>query len=179
MEAFPSAQQARHRGDIQERLMARRSLPTWINAPLQTALAAFIALALARLLQLPEAFWAPISAIVCSLDAFDGAAVVARRRMLGTLFGVTVAAIQISLTPHGLISYALAIAVLGLICSLVRLHPSAFRFGAIALTVVATSPDKGAVWLTAATRFVDVALGILVALAVVRLWPAEDKPDNG
>lgn len=159
--------------------MASRSLPTWINGPLQTAVAALIALALARLLQLPEAFWAPISAIVCSLDGFDGAAVVARRRMLGTFFGVTVAAIQISLTPHGLISYAMAIAVLGLICSLVRLHPSAFRFGAIALTVVATSPDKGAVWLTATTRFMDVALGILVALAVVRLWPAEDELKNG
>ena len=158
--------------------MARRSLPTCINAPLQTAVAAVLALTLARLFQLPEAFWAPISAIVCSLDAFDGAAVVARRRLLGTFFGVTIAAIQISLTPHGLVSYALVVAVLGLICSLIRLHPSAFRFGAIALTVVVTSPDQGAVWMTAATRFVDVALGILVALAVVRVWPVQDDSNN-
>ena len=158
--------------------MARRTLPTWINAPLQTAVAAVLSLTLARLLQLPEAFWAPISAIVCSLDAFDGAAVVARRRLLGTFFGVSLAALQISLTPHGLISYALVIAILGLVCSLVRLHPSAFRFGAIALTVVVTSPDKSAVWMTAATRFVDVALGILVALAVVRIWPVQDEPDT-
>ena len=111
------------------------------------------------------------------LDAVDGATRVARRRLLGTFFGVTIAAIQISLTPHGLISYALAIAILGVICGLIKLHSSAFRFGAIALTVVATSPDKAAVWLTAGTRFVDVALGILVALAVVRIWP-KSEPDQ-
>ena len=157
--------------------MASRSLPPRINAPLQIAVAAVIALFFARLLQLPEAFWAPISAIVCSLDAVDGATRVARRRLLGTFFGVTIAAIQISLTPHGLISYALAIAILGVICGLIKLHSSAFRFGAIALTVVATSPDKAAVWLTAGTRFVDVALGILVALAVVRIWP-KSEPDQ-
>ena len=153
--------------------MALRSLPLWIDSPLRTAVAALVALALARLLQLPEAFWAPISAIVCSLDGLDGAVVVARRRLLGTAFGVTIAAVQISLAPHGLISYALAIACLGLVCSAIRLHPSAFRFGAIALTVVVTSPDQSAVWITASTRFVDVALGILVALAVVRLWPRQ------
>ena len=98
-------------------------------------------------------------------------------RLLGTFFGVTIAAIQISLTPHGLISYALAIAILGLLCGLIKLHSSAFRFGAIALTVVVTSPDKAAVWLTAGTRFTDVALGILVALAVVRIWP-KSEPDQ-
>ena len=96
---------------------------------------------------------------------------------MGTFFGVTIAAIQISLTPHGLISYALAIAILGLLCGLIKLHSSAFRFGAIALTVVVTSPDKAAVWLTAGTRFTDVALGILVALAVVRIWP-KSEPDQ-
>ena len=104
--------------------MASRSLPPRINAPLQIAVAAVIALFFARLLQLPEAFWAPISAIVCSLDAVDGATRVARRRLLGTFFGVTIAAIQISLTPHGLISYALAIAILGVICGLIKFIPA-------------------------------------------------------
>ena len=155
--------------------MATKSLPPWINAPLQTAVAALISLALARLLQLPEAFWAPISAIVCSLDAFGGASQVARRRLLGTLLGVTIAAVQISFTPHSLLSSAAAITSLGLICSLVRLHPSAFRFGAIAMTVVVTADGGDSVWQTAATRFVDVALGILVALVVVRFWPKQQE----
>jgi len=154
--------------------MASRSLPPWIKATLKIAVAAVVALFLARTLHLEHTFWAPISAIICCLDDIDVATLVARRRLLGTVLGITIAAIQISLTPHGLISYSFAVALLGLICGLLNLHPSAFRFGAIALTVVVTSPDKTAVWFTAITRFVDVAIGILVALAVVRFWPKLD-----
>ena len=109
---------------------------------------------------------------------FGGAAQVARRRLIGTLFGVTIAAVQISFTPHSLLSYAAAITALGLICSLARLHPSAFRFGAIAMTVVVTADGGNHVWKTAATRFIDVALGILVALVVVRLWPNQDQDNH-
>ena len=144
-----------------------------INAAAQTAVAAVLALLLARLFQLPESFWAPISAIVCSLDAWDGALRVGRRRLLGTALGVTIGALQMSFTTHSLPSYALVIAVLGLVCSALSLHPSAFRFGAIALTVVVTDTSNPNIWITAATRFIDVSLGILVALVVVKAWPCK------
>ncbi|MFL0786440.1 MAG: FUSC family protein, partial [Prochlorococcus sp.] len=78
---------------------------------------------------------------------------------------------QVYLTPYNLINYGLAIAVLGLVCSTAKLHTSAFRFGAIALTVVVTAPNHSEVWMTAATRFVDVAVGIVVALLVLLVWP--------
>jgi uncharacterized membrane protein YgaE (UPF0421/DUF939 family) len=55
------------------------------------------------------------------------------------------------------------------------LHPSSLRFGAIAFTVVVTEADQAAIWLTAATRFIDVALGILVALLVIQYWPGRSK----
>ena len=132
---------------------------------------------LAQALHLPDPYWAPISAIVCSLDAFDGAAATARRRLVGTLIGVFLAALQVSFTAYNLINYGLAIALLGLLCSAARLHPSSLRFGAIALTVVVSDPDKSVVWFTAAARFVDVALGIAVALLVVKAWPKSSKQD--
>ena len=78
-----------------------------------------------------------------------------------------------SFTTHSLPSYALVIAVLGLVCSSLSLHPSAFRFGAIALTVVVTDTSNPNIWITAATRFIDVSLGILVALVVVKAWPCK------
>ena len=124
---------------------------------------------LAQALHLPDPYWAPISAIVCSLDAFEGASTTARRR-LRELFWVCW---QASKCVHGLnlLSYGFAIAVLGLLCSALRLHPSSLRFGAIALTVVASDSNQSGVWLTAGARFVDVALGISVALVVVKAWP--------
>ena len=150
---------------------------SFISSPLQTAVAAVVSMGLAQALHLPDPYWAPISAIVCSLDAFDGAAATARRRLVGTLIGVFLAALQVSFTSYNLINYGLAIALLGLLCSAARLHPSSLRFGAIALTVVVSDPDKSVVWFTAAARFVDVALGIAVALLVVKAWPKRSKQD--
>ena len=142
-----------------------------ISSPLRVAVAAVLSMALAQALHLPEAYWAPISAIVCSLDALEGASITARRRLIGTFFGVVIAAFQVYLTPYNLINYGLAIAVLGLVCSTAKLHTSAIRFGAIALTVVVTALNHAEVWMTAATRFVDVAVGIVVALLVLLVWP--------
>ena len=149
-----------------------------ISSPLQTAVAAVVSMGLAQALHLPDPFWAPISAIVCSLDAFDGASATARRRLIGTFLGVLLAALQVSFTAYNLINYGLAIALLGLLCRAARLHPSSLRFGAIALTVVVSEPNTSAVWFTAGTRFVDVALGIAVALVVVKAWPQAKNQDR-
>ena len=59
---------------------------------------------------------------------------------------------------------------LGLICSTAKLH-QVLAVGAIALTVVVTDPNRSTVWFTAGARFIDVALGIAVALLVVKAWP--------
>ena len=146
-----------------------------ISSSLQIALAAVLALATAQALQLPDAYWAPISAIVCSLEAFDRAFETARRRLIGTLLGVGLAAVQVSFVQQSLLTYGLCIGLLGWLCYAARLHPSSLRFGAIAFTVVVTEADQAAIWLTAATRFIDVALGILVALLVIQYWPGRSK----
>ena len=67
---------------------------------------------------------------------------------------------------------------LGLLCRAARLHPSALRFGAIALTVVVSETNKSEVWFTAGARFIDVALGIAVALLVVKAWPKGSEQDQ-
>ena len=76
-----------------------------ISSSLQIAISAVLALATAQALQLPDAYWAPISAIVCSLEAFDRAFETARRRLIGTLLGVVLAAIQVSFVPQSLLTY--------------------------------------------------------------------------
>ncbi len=142
-----------------------------ISSPPRVAVAAVLSMALAQSLHLPDAYWAPISAIVCSLDALEGASMTAPRRLIGTFLGVFIAAFQVYLTPYNLINYFLAIVVLGIVCSITKLHSSAFRFGAITLTIVVTESNHDEAWMTAVTRFVDVAVGIFVALLVLLAWP--------
>ena len=119
-----------------------------------------------------------ISAIICSLEAFEGASATARCRLLRTLLGVLLPALQVNFAAYNLLNYGLAIALLGLLCSAVRLYPSSLRFGAIALTVVVSDPDQSVVWFTTGARFVDVALGIAVALLVVKAWPKVKNQDQ-
>ena len=146
----------------------------FISSPVQTAVAAVLAMGLAQALQLPDAYWAPISAIVCSFDETDIAYKTARRRLIGTFLGVLIAALQISFVPYGLFAYGMAVALLGLLCSAFQLHSSSLRFGGIALTVVVVSADRSSVWQVSGTRFVDVALGVIIALLVVRCWPKHE-----
>jgi uncharacterized membrane protein YccC len=84
---------------------------------------------------------------------------------------VVFGAAQVQWLPAGLPAYVAAILLLGLVCGLLRLHQSAYRFGGIALTIVSLVPHATPVWGLAWFRFVDVSLGILVSLAITVVWP--------
>jgi uncharacterized membrane protein YgaE (UPF0421/DUF939 family) len=143
---------------------------------MRTALSAGVAMAVANLLGLPDAYWAPITTLIVTQSVLKDSWLISWRRLLGTLLGVTLGALQVLLLPPGLLSYALAILLLGLVCGLARIHQSAYRFGGIALTIVVMAGPSEAVWRVALFRFVDVAVGILVALLISLLWPEAEPP---
>lgn len=148
----------------------------WALHAVRTALAAGVATAAANLLALPDAYWAPITTIIVTQSALKDSWLISWRRLLGTLLGVTLGALQVLLLPPGLLSYAVAILLLGLVCGVLRIHQSAYRFGGIALTIVVMAARTEAVWRVALFRFVDVAVGIVVALLISLLWPEADPP---
>jgi uncharacterized membrane protein YgaE (UPF0421/DUF939 family) len=47
---------------------------------------------------------------------------------------------------------------------------AAYRFAGITLTIVLLSRHEGPPWIVASHRFVEVSLGIAVALLMARLW---------
>jgi uncharacterized membrane protein YgaE (UPF0421/DUF939 family) len=61
--------------------------------------------------------------------------------------------------------------VCGILCALLRID-SAYRFAAITLTIVLLVAHARPPWIVAAHRFVEVSLGIAVALLVTVVWPA-------
>jgi len=48
----------------------------------------------------------------------------------------------------------------------------AYRFAAITLSIVLLVAHQHPAWIVALHRFVEVSLGIAVALAVAQLWPS-------
>ncbi|MDM7937205.1 MAG: FUSC family protein [Cyanobium sp. CZS 48M] len=143
----------------------------WSLHALRTALAVGVSMGLASGLGLSVPYWAPITTIIVTQSTLVDSWLISRRRLQGTALGVVLGAAQVQWLPAGLPAYVAAILLLGLVCGLLRLHQSAYRFGGIALTIVSLVPHTSPVWGLAWYRFVDVSLGILVSLAITLVWP--------
>lgn len=141
-----------------------------INAA-RTAVATVVSLLLARsLLKLPEFYWAPISTIVILLSTINPMTL-AWQRFAGTALGAALGAlIATFFNPHWAV-YGAGVFVCGILCSLLRMA-SAYRFAAIALTIVLLIAHSRPPWIVAMHRFIEVSLGIAVALVVTVAWRA-------
>jgi uncharacterized membrane protein YgaE (UPF0421/DUF939 family) len=142
---------------------------TLINST-RAAVTAVASMILARLLKLPEFYWAPISAIVILLSASDPL-VTARQRFAGTALGAAVAALLATYFHGTWIIYGAGIFVCGILSAMLRIG-SAYRFAAITLSIVMLIAHARSPWIVAWHRFVEVSLGIAVALLVATVWPA-------
>jgi len=135
----------------------------------RTTLAAVVSLLLARLLKLPEFYWAPISAIVIIESTIDPRTL-AWQRFAGTALGALLAALIATFFPSSAVVYAIAIFLCGVLCALLRFR-GAYRFAAITLSIILLIAHTSPAWIVALHRFLEVSLGIAVALILAELWP--------
>jgi uncharacterized membrane protein YgaE (UPF0421/DUF939 family) len=135
---------------------------------LRTTVAAVVSMLLALGLKQPEFYWAPISTIVILLSTTNPMTL-AWQRFVGTALGAALGALIASYFKPNWIVYGVGIFVSGILCAVLRLH-AAYRFAGITLTIVLLSRHEGPPWIVASHRFVEVSLGIAVALLMARLW---------
>jgi uncharacterized membrane protein YgaE (UPF0421/DUF939 family) len=135
----------------------------------RTTIAAVVALLLARVLKLPDYYWAPISAIVI-IQSTVNPRTAAWQRFAGTALGAVVGALIASFFHAHALVYTAGIFLCGLLCALPFLA-GAYRLAAITLTIVLLIPKAQSPWIIAWHRFLEVSLGIAVALAVAQVWP--------
>ena len=164
----------------EEKRMTKRNSARWLSflwnnfgtiQPLQTAIAASVSLAVANLLGMPEAYWAPISTIIVMQSTLGASWVVSKQRFIGTVVGALFGALLGSFFTSTIIIYGAAIMLLGFICAIVHLDKSAYRFSGVTLTIIMLVTRSGAPWLIGLHRFVEVSIGIAVALALAAIWP--------
>jgi uncharacterized membrane protein YgaE (UPF0421/DUF939 family) len=135
----------------------------------RTTVAAIVSLLLARILKLPESYWAPISAIVI-IQSTINPRTVSWQRFAGTALGAALGALVATFFSSSALVYGVAVLLCGVLCALLRLH-GAYRFAAITLSIVLLIAHQRPAWIVASHRFVEVSVGIAVALAVAELWP--------
>jgi len=143
----------------------------------RTAIAATCSLAIAEVFKMHEAYWAPISAIIVMQSTLGAAWAVSKQRFTGTIVGAAFGGLLASYFEIHLLLFGVAIFVLGIICLLLHLDQSAYRFAGVTFTIITLITRGETPWLIGFHRFVEVSLGIAVAISVTILWP-EPRSSN-
>jgi uncharacterized membrane protein YgaE (UPF0421/DUF939 family) len=137
----------------------------------RTTFAAVAALLLAKLSKLPEYYWAPISTIVIMQSTIPPRTL-GWQRFVGTAVGAALGAALATFFQPTAIVYAAGILLCGLLSFLLHIG-GAYRFAAITLSIVLLIPHTKPPWTIGWHRFLEVSLGIAVALVVTIVWPAK------
>jgi uncharacterized membrane protein YccC len=143
----------------------------WLEISARTTLAAVGSLLLARFLKLPEAYWAPITAVVVMQSSLGATLKVSGRRLAGTALGAAAGAVISRCFGVSVLTFAAAVFVLGLLSGVLRVDRSAYRFAGITASVVMLIPHGDPPWVIALYRFTESSLGIVVGLLVTVVWP--------
>ena len=141
----------------------------------RTAAATLVSLLLARVLKFPEFYWAPISTIVImqsSIQPFQGA----WQRFVGTALGAVLGAVIATYVGRAAIIYAIGIFVCGILAAFSRAW-NAYRVAAITFSIVVLI-SRGPAWVFAWHRFLEVSLGIAVALIALLISQPKKKTAN-
>ena len=150
------------------------NLPSVWHA-VRTAVAAVLSVLLARLLRMPETYWAVIATLVVMQSPLSSTVPLAVQRIVASALGASLGAIESAYFGANLIAFALTIFLLGLISFAFRLERVGYSYAGMTLAIIVLIPRPEAPWIAALHRFAEVSLGILVALAVVAVWREEQR----
>jgi uncharacterized membrane protein YccC len=143
----------------------------FIEHSARTTVAAVSALLVARLFHLPEAYWACITAVIVTQSNLGATLTISGQRLAGTALGATAGALISSYLGPNVIAFGLGLFVLGLLCAALHLEKNAYRYAGITLAIVLLVPHSSTAWTIAVHRFLEVSIGIAVALLLTAIWP--------
>jgi uncharacterized membrane protein YccC len=166
-------------------MLSRAAAWSSTKQAIKTAVAGVISILVTNLFHLPQGYWAAISALIVMQSNVGATLSASRTRLAGTavgalvggvfmaIFGPSLTAFGLGLTGFGLglTGFALAVAIAFFLCDWLRLAESQ-RLATVTVAIIMLIPATTSAWIVALHRFVEVALGIVIALAVsLVLWP--------
>jgi uncharacterized membrane protein YgaE (UPF0421/DUF939 family) len=143
----------------------------------KTGLAAIASLYFARLLRMPESYWAAISAIIVMYSDVGKTVSASWRRLIGTAIGVSIGGAFAAVFGPRIWAFGVAVTLTMLVCALLGFAEAA-RLAGVAVAIVMLISHPGAPWVTPLHRFLEVSFGIVIAVLVsVLIWPSK-KPNR-
>src|SRR5467141_4215145 len=152
----------------------KENLPSITHA-IRTAVAATMSVIIAGLVHTPEAYWAAIATLVVMQSTLGATLTLSIERIIATAVGASVGALESNYFGASLADFMLAIFFIGLLSFGFRLEKTAYRYASVTLTIIVLIPRTNPAWIVALHRFIEVSVGIVVALLVVAIWP-ERRP---
>lgn len=143
---------------------------------MRTTVAAGVSLLAARACGLSEAYWAVITTVIVTQSSLGAAWDVSRQRLIGTLLGGITAVALVTFFKPGLLPLLAGMLAMGLLCALLPLNASAYRFAGITLAVVMLPAQDEPIRIIALHRFLEVTVGIVVGMAVMAIWRQRAMP---
>lgn len=137
----------------------------------RTTIAAVVSLLIARLLRLPEAYWAAIATIIALQSTLGAAWAVSKDRFIGTALGATAGAILLTYAGENIAAFGAGVLALGLLCATFRIERAAYHYAGITLVIVMMVAHTQRPWIVAAHRFVEISVGLAVGLILTAVWP--------
>jgi len=132
---------------------------------IKTALAGCFAMYFASLLRMPQPYWACISAMIVMQANLGAAVKQSWIRLAATAVGAAVSIPFVAYFGQNLVAFGVAVFVTVLLCTVLHLQDG-LRLAAVTIAIIMLVPHTGHAWAPALNRFLEVSLGILVALLV-------------
>ena len=137
-----------------------------------------ISLLIARLFKLPEAYWAAITTMIVMQSTLGAALTISKQRLAGTALGAAMGALFATYAGKSVAVFGVGIFLIGLICAVLHMERSAYRYAGITLAIVMLVARTQPVWMIAIHRFIEISLGIAAGLLLTAVWP-ESKLATG
>ena len=122
---------------------------------------------------MPEAYWAAIATVVVMQSSLGATLTLSIERIVATALGASVGAVEVNYFGANLVAFLFAIFLMGLLSLGFRLEKTAYRYASVTLTIIVLIPRTNPAWIVGLHRFIEVSVGIVVALAVVAIWPEQ------
>jgi uncharacterized membrane protein YgaE (UPF0421/DUF939 family) len=145
--------------------------PSSLTTATRTAVAAVLSYLVALLFRLPEAYWAPISTLIALQSELGTALPISIQYFVGTGIGAAVGAVTAAYVGESVWAFGMAVFLVGLLCAVLRIERSAYRYASVTLVIVILITRSASVWLIAIHRFFEVSLGLVIGLLVSEFWP--------
>jgi uncharacterized membrane protein YccC len=143
--------------------------PVSMSHAARTAAIVVISFHVAKLLGLPEAYWAAITTLIVVQSPVTATSVSAQY-FAGTAVGAAVGGWAGTYFPGNGFVFGVCVLGIGIFLSPFRLERGAYRYATTTLAIVMLVTSHSG-WVAALHRFLEVSTGIAVGLAISAMWP--------